>query len=360
MHNNFCNLGEVHANNLDPKNLVDQQKAFKAATLSALALLHHKFVDEVYQKSRELDPIIGISITGIFDYFVKAFGRPWLEWWAAGRPSNQIGMTFKASEASTLQFWKKLVADTVQEYCDRHNIKQPNRFTTIQPSGSKSLLTGASPGWHPPKATRYIRRITFRKNDPVALACLDYGYSVIPSQSDKDESGKLLDDPFDSRCSEWLVEIPIEVSWAHLAENIDVSKFSALAQFDFMMQVQQHYVGHNTSATIELTEAEIEPLGQRIYDAIQKDEGYISSALLARFESLETFPRLPFEPISKERYDELMLQVNSNRVSDNFHQLVDKYDTQAMGKGDVITSSSEGVTGCDSDACLMPEVKPVN
>ena len=27
-------------------------------------------------------------------------------------------------------------------------------------------LTGASPGWHPPKAQRFIRGITFRKNDP--------------------------------------------------------------------------------------------------------------------------------------------------------------------------------------------------
>ena len=28
----------------------------------------------------------------------------------------------------------------------------PNRYTTVQPAGTKSLLTGASPGWHPPKA----------------------------------------------------------------------------------------------------------------------------------------------------------------------------------------------------------------
>ena len=62
----------------------------------------------------------------------------------------------------------------------------------VQPAGTKSLLTGAAPGWHPPKAQRFIRRITFRKNDPIALACMDYGYSVVPSQSDKDEKGCLL------------------------------------------------------------------------------------------------------------------------------------------------------------------------
>merc|ERR1712216_498745 len=80
----------------------------------------------------------------------------------------------------------------------------------------KSLLTGAAPGWHPPKAHRFIRRITFRKDDPVAMACMDYGYTIVPSQSDKDDEGRLLNDPFDPRCTEWLVEIPTEVSWANL------------------------------------------------------------------------------------------------------------------------------------------------
>ncbi len=69
----------------------------------------------------------------------------------------------------------------------------------------------------------------------------DYGYSVIPSQSDKDEQGNLLDNPFDPRCTEWLVEIPVAVSWADLpgADKIDVSKFSVLAQLDFVMQVSE-------------------------------------------------------------------------------------------------------------------------
>jgi adenosylcobalamin-dependent ribonucleoside-triphosphate reductase len=116
----------------------------------------------------------------------------------------------------------------------RHGLRRPNRCTTVQPAGTKSLLTGASPGWYPPKAQRFIRRITFRKNDPVALACLEYGYTIVPSQSDKDEHGRLLDDPFDPRCSEWLVEIPTEVSWANLpgADAVEINNFSALARYD--------------------------------------------------------------------------------------------------------------------------------
>lgn len=297
---------------------------------------------------------MGVSFTGLFDFFVHAFGVDWLRWWSEGRPETLQGLAFKQKEQEYLSFWKDTVHRVVWEYCDRHHLKRPNRCTTVQPSGTKSLLTGASPGWHPPKAQRFLRRITFRKNDPVALACIDYGYNVIPSQSDKDELGNLLNDPFDSRVTEWLVEIPVAVSWADLegCDQIDVSKFSVLAQLDFILQVQGYYVTHNTSATLELRSEEIEPLGQRIYEAIQNDEGYISAALLARFDDLQSFPRLPFEPIDKSTYDTLSEEVLVRRKTDDFCAVLSRYDSGEL--------SEAGPSGCDSDKCMFPSQEPTS
>jgi ribonucleotide reductase, class II len=348
-----CNLSEIHLNQLDPNNHQEQQDAFTASALSVAALLNHKFQEPRYQYSRELDPIVGVSFTGLFDFFVHAFGSEWLQWWTAGRPATAEGIAYKQKEHEYLNTWREVVEQTVWEYCDRHGIKRPNRCTTVQPSGTKSLLTGASPGWHAPKAQRFIRRITFRKDDPVALACIDYGYSVIPSQSDKDENGNLLDDAYDPRCTEWLIEIPVAVSWADLpgADSIDIGQFSALAQMDFYMGVQQHYVRHNTSATIELREHEVDALGKRIFEAIRDDEGYISAALLARFDDHQTFPRLPFEPIDKATFDEMMVGVIQRRQTAEFHTALSRYD---LGN----KSEESGPAGCDSDKCLLPDVKP--
>jgi ribonucleotide reductase, class II len=346
-----CNLSEVHLNQLNPDNLQEQEDAFRASALSVAALLNHQFQEPRYQYSRLQDPIVGVSFTGLFDFFVHAFGTPWLEWWATGRPATEAGKEFKAKEAEYLTRWATIVHEQVWAYCDKHGIKRPNRCTTTQPAGTKSLLTGASPGWHPPKAQRFIRRITFRKNDPVALACIEYGYSAIPSQSDKDENGNLLNDPFDPRCTEWLIEIPVAVSWADIpgADQIEISKFDAMSQMDFCMQVQKHYTTHNTSATIELREAEIEPLGQKIFEAIRDDEGYISAALLARFDDLQTFPRLPFEPIDKATYDQLMLGVQERQMMSDFAAALAKYDSSSIEEA--------GPAGCDSDKCLLPDKK---
>ena len=349
-----CNLAEVHLNQIDPKNIEEQKKAFKAAALSVACLLNHEFEVERYRKSREYDPIVGVSFTGLFDFCVHAFGTPWLKWWEAGRPENEEGKAFKKEEAKFLDLWRKTVKETVWEYCDKHNLRRPNRCTTVQPAGTKSLLTGAAPGWHPPKAQRFIRRITFRKNDPIALACMDYGYSVVPSQSDKDEKGCLLDNPFDPRCTEWLVEIPTEVSWANIegADQIDINNFSALAQFDFYMQVQKFYTEHNTSATVEFRENEIEDLAKAIHNAIKNNEGYISAALLARFSSNATFPRLPFEPISKEEFLSLQNKVIERKVNNDFFDALNKYDIGELDEA--------GPAGCDSDKCLLPLAKPKN
>ena len=347
-----CNLAEVHLNQIDPNDKEAQADAFRAAGLSVACLLNHRFEVERYRQSREWDPIVGVSFTGLFDFFVHAFGSEWLTWWEAGRPDTDQGLAFKSQEAAFLARWKTIVNETVWEYCDREGLRRPNRCTTVQPAGTKSLLTGAAPGWHPPKAQRFIRRITFRKDDPVAMACMDYGYTIVPSQSDKDDEGRLLNDPFDPRCTEWLVEIPTEVSWANLpgADAVDINGFSAMAQFDFYMQVQRHYTAHNTSATIEFREHEIEPVAEALFKAMNEGEGYISAALLARFDANATFPRLPFEPIDAETYEKLQSEVVQRRVSSNFFEALQRYDD-----GDL---TEAGPAGCDSDKCLLPLAKP--
>ena len=344
-----CNLAEIHLNQIDPTDLKAQDNAFTAGGLTVAALLNHQFTEPRYQHSRLLDPIVGVSFTGLFDFFVQAFGTEWLNWWEAGRPNTMRGLEFKAKEQEYLSRWKATVHKVVAEYCTKHGIKPPNRCTTVQPAGTKSLLTGASSGWHPPKAQRFIRRITFGKNDPVALACLDYGYSIVPSQSDKDENGNLLTDAFDPRCTEWLVEIPVEVPWANIpgADEVSIELFSATAQFDFYMQVQKYYTAHNTSATIELREDEIDALADVIYDSVATNDGYMSAALLARFDA--PFPRLPFEKIDRETYLKLSAEVLERRTVDDFYGALAKYDS-----GEVIT---EGPAGCDSDKCLFEAAK---
>jgi ribonucleotide reductase class II len=125
-----------------------------------------------------------------------------------------------------------------------------------------------------------------------------------------------------------------------------------MAQFDFYMQVQQHYTAHNTSATVEFREHEVEPLADAIYQAIEQGQGYISAALLARFDANATFPRLPFEPIDHATYEQLQSEVVTRRRTSDFFEALQRYDG-----GELMEA---GPAGCDSDKCLLPLAKPEN
>jgi ribonucleotide reductase class II len=131
---------------------------------------------------------------------------------------------------------------------------------------------------------------------------------------------------------------------------VEINNFSAMAQSDFYMQVQQHYTAHNTSATVEFREHEIEPLAEAIHQAIDNGEGYISAALLARFDANATFPRLPFEPIDHASYERLQAEVVARRRTTCFFEALQRYDS-----GELIEA---GPAGCDSDKCLLPLAKP--
>lgn len=347
----MCNLGEVHLNMIDPVNTKAQHDAFYATGLMVGSLLQHKFPDEVLQYSREVDPIVAVCPTGIFDFFVKAFGTKWLAWMCAGRPDSRDGRALAKAERRFLESWRESARQGVMDYCDQAGLKHPNRYTAVQPSGSKSLLTGASSGWHPPKAQRFIRRITFGVDDPLVSALRDYGYSVIPAQSARDDDGNLLDDISDPRVREVLVEIPTEVCWASLrgADSYDLSKIPVEAQMGLYMQVQRHYSTHTTSATVEFREDEIERLAGLVHKEIQEDGGYIGVAMLARFDANETFPRLPFEPIDKATYDRMVAVVKANRAGlpkdITVLELLKPYDNPDY-------SLSPQDTACASAACV--------
>ena len=342
-----CNLAEVHLNTIDSSDNEAQEKAFYAAGLQVAALLQHEFAEERYRYSRSIDPIVGVSFTGFFDFMVHAGGFGWLEWMMGGRKGTRSCAMYEALEIEFLQKWRRAARRGVEDYCEKHGIRKPNRITTVQPAGTKSLLTGASSGWHPPKSQRFIRRITLSVKDPLVPTLLEKGFSIIPAQSARDESGNLLDDISDPRVEEVLVEIPTEVSWANIpgCDEFDLADLPVESQYGFYMQVQNYYTDHNTSATIELREDEIETLSKLIYNDTKNDKSYISAALLARFDvSGGTFPRLPFEPIDRDTYRRLSAIQQAVESDQDFLEILNTYDSKDW--------SIESVAGCTNAACI--------
>jgi len=63
-------------------------------------------------------------------------------------------------------------------YSKENGLPVSVRLTTVQPSGTLSLLPGVTPGVHPAYARHYIRRVRFGAADPLVDACRKRGYKV--------------------------------------------------------------------------------------------------------------------------------------------------------------------------------------
>lgn len=342
-----CNLGTVHLSQVGlPQK--EQIEAFQAAALQVVPLLKLDVDIERFRYSHSIDPIVLVSATQVNQWFIKYFGEQWVYWWLEGRPNSQIGLEFKDEEKRVLTLWRNAVFNTVINYCEREGIKSPNRCTGFKPEGSLSWLSG-SPGFSgihfPPSGSLiYTRRKTFLKDDPIALAAIDYGYKVVPGTDCKDENGKLLDNPYDPRVKTWLLEIPVKESilddFPDLA-NVDFNQISALAQFDWIIQMQQHYSTHNTSCTLSFRQDEIDDLSKAVHDAIIKNKGYVSMALLARMDESQIFPRMPFESITLEQYNQEIVNILNRRKSSDFEDLIRQnlQNYQDLTTGEVACSS---------------------
>lgn len=370
-----CSLSQVDLSRFDPASPTlweDIDKALDTAALIVCSLLKRGFDIPELQESRDMDPIVAVTLNGVFDFLVNIYGEPWLRWWMAGSPEYWVDPMGVVDERLELQYggyhsnyfiegtelmlmnFRDRVRDTVTAYCMEHNLKVPNRYTAIQPSGSKSCLTGGTPACYTPKGQYWIRRVTVARNHPVALAAIDYGYNVVPSSSCKDEHGALLDDPYDERATEWLIEVPQECVWSSSMEGeYDVANAPIASQWRLTMQVQEYYVTHNTSVTLEIDGDEVDTLAQLMHDDIHGGGNYVSSAIYARDKG--TMPRMPYEPISRQQYEQMVQEAEARRVGnayDNltFKSLVEYYYNLDAG------AEMGPTAGCDGDSCTLPTV----
>lgn len=67
-----------------------------------------------------------------------------------------------------------------REYSNWLCVPRSIKTTTVKPSGTVSLLAGATPGVHWAHAPQYIRRMRVNENNPLAELCRQAGYGVEP------------------------------------------------------------------------------------------------------------------------------------------------------------------------------------
>ena len=148
----LCNLSEVfpmRCGSSDAYYKALEYATFYSSTVSLLPT-HRPETNAIIAKNRR----IGVSISGIAQ-------------WAETRSESEWGDMNYTRMTTFLRQGYKVVRSKNSELAESAGVPESIRVTTVKPSGSISLLAGATPGMHYPVSRHAIRRVRVADNSPL-------------------------------------------------------------------------------------------------------------------------------------------------------------------------------------------------
>lgn len=182
--------------------------------------------------------------------------------------------------------------DYDKKYSKEKNWNNSIRLTTVQPSGTLSLLAGVTPGIHPAFAQYYIRRVRFSSVDPLVALCRKKGYKVV------------WDVGIDGRedHTKYVVEFPCESpEGSVLAKNM-----TAIDQLEWVKKMQTIWADNAVSVTVYYKKEELSDIKQWL--SKNYNNGIKSVSFLLHVEHNFLLP--PYEEITKDEYSKILSKLD--------------------------------------------------
>ena len=288
----LCCLVETFPNNHD--SLEDYQRTLKYAYLYAktvtLGRTHWSDTNRVMLRNRR----IGCSVSGVAQFVTNRGLHELKNWLEDGY--------------DVIQDWDKM-------YSDWFAVPRSIKTTSVKPSGTVSLLAGATPGLHYPESRFYIRRIRVSKHSELLEPLKKAKYKIEPA--------------FGSEDTTMVVEIPVDVG-----EGIrTASELSIWEQFSLAAFMQRHWADNQVSCTVTFN-PEIE--GNQIPYVLNYYQYHLKGiSLLPRYD-YGAYKQMPYESIEEKEYNKQVKKLNklSFGVIKNEEAEIDKF--------------------CNNDSCEIP------
>lgn len=178
------------------------------------------------------------------------------------------------------------------EYSQEKGWPKSVRLTTVQPSGTLSLLPGVTPGIHPAFASHYIRRVRFGSSDPLVDACRKRGYKV---QWDIGIDGR-------EDHTRYVVDFPCESP----QDAILAASMTAVEQLEWVKKMQTAWADNAVSVTVYYRKDELDSIQEWLTKNYDKSVKSVSFLLFAE----HNFQLPPYEEISKEDYEKMYKKID--------------------------------------------------
>lgn len=254
----MCNLVEVFLNRNN--NITEFLESIRYATLYAktvslcIPINLGEDTSDVMSRNRR----IGVSLSGIYE-FLSVNGRDSL--------IDHFNVGYQMTRASDKVFSRIF------------KVPESIKTTTVKPSGTISLLTGATPGVHAPVGGQYhIRRIQMSDHDPNLPSIIRAGYRVENSISTPNAV---------------VVEFPVKLESNLKSQN----EISVEEQLDLAILAQKYWSDNQVSCTATFSKREVDNIPKLLKDCSTKLKGI---SLLPKFTT--EYQQMPYETITPDQY----------------------------------------------------------
>ena len=186
----------------------------------------------------------------------------------------------------TLKDWLNDGYDVIQkwdnQYSDWFAVPKSIKTTSVKPSGTVSLLAGATPGLHYPESRFYIRRIRLSKHSELLEPLQKAGYKVEPA--------------FGSEDTTMVVEVPVDVG-----EGIrTAAELSIWEQFGLAAFLQRHWADNQVSCTVTF---DPETEANQIAPCLNYYQYHLKGISLLPRHDYGAYQQMPYEAIDEETYE---------------------------------------------------------
>lgn len=213
---------------------------------------------------------------------------------ANARLGQSITGVLQATEQqiSWLDATYNYLRDLDKEYSAEKGFPESVRMTTVQPSGTLSLLPGVTPGVHPAFAPYYIRRVRFGSADPLVDACRKRGYKVV------------WDIGIDGRedHTRYVVEFPCMSPEG----SVMAADMTAVEQLEWVKKMQTEWADNAVSVTVYYRKDELDSIKEWL--SKNYDKGVKSVSFLLHSDHNFVLP--PYEEINKEAYEKMVSKID--------------------------------------------------
>tara|TARA_R100000152_G_C6778493_1_gene209238 strand:+ start:1184 stop:3070 length:1887 start_codon:yes stop_codon:yes gene_type:complete len=276
----MCNLCSVNASTVkDQQDLNDRVSAASFLGTLQAAYTDFHYLREIWQENCERDALLGVSLTGI--------------------ASNRL-KDLDMKQAADVVIQTNI--DTVNEMNEQgFEINYSARLTCIKPEGTTSCVLGTSSGIHAWHNDYYIRRIEVGHNEKIH----DYLAKKFPDLMEESKSVA------NSSCFCVPQKAPSGAILRNQETALDL--LERIKHYHETWVVPGHIDGnnmHNISATVSVRDDEWKVVGDWLW---KNRSSYTGITIIPYFGG--THPQLPFEDISKYKYDKMVKSLSKIDLS---------------------------------------------